>query len=149
MRRMILLPLLAVLLLIGTAGAVTVRHDAPSGVAAMAVLRVKAETVWNEGETTVYYMLTTDGRVKAQLWKDNRAEAEDWKSTEIDWPVPFSSIVEWVPGSMYPGIAEIELAAGIIVTAEGAVWRAAPDFEKSWDSAVVFKGIRWEEMKSD
>ena len=43
----------------------------------------------------------------------------------------------------------VGFAAGIIVTAEGAVWRAVPRFAKTWDAGSVMKGIRWEQVRSD
>jgi hypothetical protein len=140
---------IAILLLTSVVVALPVEHDAPSGVAAISVERVTGSRWLEPKEHTVYYVLTTDGRVRVQVWKDVKEEGEDWKSADIDWPVPFATIVDWTPSPMYPAVDEIELAAGIIVTAEGAIWRAVPSFEKTWDAGSVMKGIRWEQVRSD
>ncbi|MEZ4386035.1 MAG: hypothetical protein R3D98_00370 [Candidatus Krumholzibacteriia bacterium] len=127
--------------------ALPVNHESPDGVAALDVQRVFGQHGFNPREFTVFYALTTEGVIHVQIWEDLDEKGGDWREARPEWPVPFAEIVDWIPSPMYPAMDEPALAAGIVTTVDGVVWRALPRFGKSWDAGPSLDGIRWEQVK--
>jgi len=131
-----------------TAQAVPVNHEAPDGVAAFDIHQIKNRPGLVNTEVVVgHYALTKDGVLFVQLWPANPSKAPDWKRVEIEWPVPFADIADWTPSPMYPATKVPELAAGVIVTKSGAVWRMVPKFAKSWDQGTAMSGTEWDKLE--
>ena len=124
--------------------ALTVNHEAPGGIAAISLRRV--DTDMAQGESNVYYILTTSGEVWVQVWNDGDTSGEDWKTATIDWPVPFAEVVDWQPGIMYPAVDEPTLAAGVITTSSGECWRVVPEVGGSWDQSHGVIGSVWQRV---
>ena len=93
-------------------------------------------------QTKHIYVLGDDGAlyVSSNRSRPRNSLLQDWKRYEVEWPVPFSDVVEWMPGWDYHDGANL----GAIITSDGEMWGYRITKDTEWDSnAVVIKEKMW------